>query len=87
MQITTAPQRPLLQTKLCMPRTRPRAIPRPRLITQLHTAVTPDGLIQPKLTLITGAAGYGKTTLACQWLGNLRFGIDDLRLEDSSIVN
>ena len=69
----TAPQRPLLQTKLIMPRTRHKAIARPRLIEQLNTAVAPDGLIQPKLTLITGPAGYGKTTLASQWLANAHF--------------
>ena len=84
----TAPQRPLLQTKLCMPRLRHKAITRPRLIEQLNTAVAaPDGLIQPKLTLITGPAGYGKTTLASQWLSDLRFGIYDLRSEDSAIEN
>ena len=66
-----APQRPLLQTKLCMPRMRARAVARPRLIEQLNKAVAPDGLIQPKLTLITGPAGYGKTTLAVQWLNQL----------------
>ena len=66
-----APQRPLLQTKLCMPRMRARAVARPRLIELLNKAVAPGGLIQPKLTLITGPAGYGKTTLAVQWLNQL----------------
>ena len=82
-----APQRPLLQTKLCMPRTRHRAISRPRLIEQLNTAVTPDGLIQPKLTLITGPAGYGKTTLATQWLSNLRLEDFAIGNRQSQIVN
>ncbi len=66
-----SPKRPLLQTKLTLPRLRTNPVVRPRLLDRLNTAVTPAGIIQPKLTLITGAAGYGKTTLASQWIAQM----------------
>ncbi|MCB0037845.1 MAG: AAA family ATPase, partial [Anaerolineales bacterium] len=62
------PNRPLLQTKLCMPRVRGQIIPRPRLLEQLNATIGEDGTIQAKLTLVTAPAGYGKTTLITQWL-------------------
>ncbi|MEM7115440.1 MAG: LuxR C-terminal-related transcriptional regulator [Chloroflexota bacterium] len=65
------PKRPLLKTKLFMPRSRPDVVARPRLVAQLNTAVSPSGELHPKLTLITGPAGYGKTTLATQWITQL----------------
>jgi LuxR family maltose regulon positive regulatory protein len=54
---------PLLQTKLCIPPTRPELVPRPRLIEQLTQGLT------RKLTLIAAPAGFGKTTLASEWVG------------------
>ncbi|MCA9943601.1 MAG: AAA family ATPase [Anaerolineales bacterium] len=66
-----SPKRPLLQTKLTLPRLRTNPVFRPRLLDQLNTAVSPEGSIQPKLTLITGPAGYGKTTLASQWIAQM----------------
>ena len=66
-----SPKRPLLQTKLTLPRLRTNPVVRPRLLAQLNTAVSPDGIIQPKLTLITGPAGYGKTTLTSQWIAQM----------------
>ena len=56
----------LLTTKLFIPYTRPELISRPRLIEQLN------GGLHSKLTLISAPAGFGKTTLAIEWLGNLR---------------
>ena len=56
----------LLTTKLFIPLTRPELVPRPRLIERLN-----DGLHR-KLTLISAPAGYGKTTLVPEWLGNIR---------------
>ncbi|MCP5094946.1 MAG: hypothetical protein GY943_05275, partial [Chloroflexi bacterium] len=58
----------LLQTKLYVPRLRPLLIPRPHLIKQLN-----QGLQQGcKLTLISAPAGFGKTTLATDWLSQTK---------------
>ena len=60
----------LLQTKLNVPK-RPKVangtflISRPRLIKKLNAGL--DG----KLTLLCAPAGYGKTTLATNWLSQL----------------
>ena len=54
---------PLLMTKLHVPRLRRGLISRPRLTAQLD-----DGFTQP-LTLIAAPAGFGKTTLIADWLG------------------
>ena len=53
---------PLLQTKLYIPPPRPEFVPRPRLIERLN-----EGLHR-KLTLISAPAGFGKTTLVCDWI-------------------
>ncbi len=58
-----------------MPRARHDVVARPRLIDQLNTAVDDNGSISPKLTLITGPAGYGKSTLAVQWVSQLKHSI------------
>lgn len=76
------PKRPLLQTKLFMPRGRPDGIARPRLIDRLNSAVSDDGTIHPKLTLITGPAGYGKTTIATQWVSQLSHPVAWLSLDE-----
>ena len=55
---------PLLATKLHIPRVRPDYVPRPRLLDQLD-----QGLIG-RLVLVSGPAGYGKTTLITQWLAS-----------------
>lgn len=78
-----SPKRPLLKTKLFMPRSRPDVVARPRLLTQLNTAILPDGSILPKLTLITGPAGYGKTTLATQWISQLNHAVAWLSLDSN----
>ena len=51
----------LVQTKIAPPRLRPEVMPRARLLERLRDAR------QRKLILITGPAGYGKTTLAGAW--------------------
>jgi LuxR family maltose regulon positive regulatory protein len=51
----------LLKTKLFMPRMRPGALVRPRLLAQLLTGV------HTKLILVSAPAGFGKTTLMAQW--------------------
>jgi LuxR family maltose regulon positive regulatory protein len=53
---------PILATKLHIPAPRPDRVPRPRLIERLN-----EGL-RRKLTLISAPAGFGKTTLAGEWL-------------------
>lgn len=76
-----SPKRPLLQTKLTLPRLRTNPVVRPRLLDRLNTAVSPQGNIQPKLTLITGPAGYGKTTLASQWIAQMERPVAWLSLD------
>lgn len=60
----------LLQTKLHVPRARPGLVTRVKLIASLN-----EGLAG-KLTLVSGPAGYGKTTLVAGWIlesGRLQF--------------
>jgi len=57
---------PLLKTKLHIPHRRPNMVPRSLLIKQLNER------IQRKLTLITAPAGYGKTSLASEWIHTLQ---------------
>ena len=52
----------ILETKLYAPPIRPDTVSRPRLIERLN--VRPER----KVTLISAPAGYGKTTLAAEWL-------------------
>ena len=75
---------PILATKLYIPPPRPKVVLRPRLIERMN-----EGLHR-KLTLISAPAGFGKTTLVSEWVANLRFTSDDLRLDaakESQIVN
>lgn len=76
-----APKRPLLQTKLVMPRQRMAVVARQRLLDRLNTAIDPDGHINPKLTFINGPAGYGKTTLAIQWACQLNYPVAWLSID------
>ncbi|MCA9951847.1 MAG: hypothetical protein KDE48_19485, partial [Anaerolineales bacterium] len=57
---------PLLKTKLHIPPRRPDTIPRSRLIQRLNER------IQRKLTLMIAPAGYGKTSLAAEWIHTLQ---------------
>src|SRR5438270_4175348 len=52
----------ILATKLHIPRPPPQAVRRPRLVERLN-----EGLHR-KLTLVSGAAGLGKTTLLSAWV-------------------
>ncbi len=55
---------PILATKLYIPLPRPKAVTRPRLLERLN-----DGLRRtPSVTLISAAAGFGKTTLVSEWV-------------------
>jgi len=67
----------LLTTKLYIPCTRPGLVHRPDLIERLN-----EGLHR-KLTLISAPAGFGKTTVASEWLGIMRKGAQ----KESQFVN
>ena len=54
--------RPLLETKLYVPRRRRGVVPRARLIDRLNRGA------EGKLTLVSAPAGFGKTTLLAEWL-------------------
>ena len=54
----------LLTTKLHIPQVRTECVSRPCLVARLQ-----KGLAH-KLILISAPAGYGKTTLACEWLAS-----------------
>jgi LuxR family transcriptional regulator, maltose regulon positive regulatory protein len=56
---------PLLTTKLHVPPCRPQRVPRPRLVTQLNCAFSRPA------TLIVASAGYGKSTLICEWMARV----------------
>ena len=55
---------PLVRTKLYVPRARHTVVPRARLVGRLSTSG------QPRLTVVSGPAGFGKTTLLATWAGN-----------------
>jgi LuxR family maltose regulon positive regulatory protein len=57
---------PLLATKLYIPPVRPELVSRPRLIERL------DAGVDRKLTLVSAAAGFGKTTLVAEWLDHVQ---------------
>ena len=52
----------LLKTKIYIPQTRPDLVSRPRLIERLNVGM------DSKLILISAPAGFGKTTLLCEWV-------------------
>lgn len=52
----------MLETKFYLPRSRPGAVPRPRLVDVLDRGTSAT------LTLVSAPAGFGKTTLLAQWL-------------------
>jgi len=67
---------PILATKLYIPPPRPNAVLRPRLIEQLNAG------LRHKLTLISAAAGSGKTTLVSEWLADCRRPVAWLSLDE-----
>jgi LuxR family maltose regulon positive regulatory protein len=66
---------PLLTTKLYIPPVRPELVARPRLIERLNAGTG------CKLTLVSAAAGFGKTTLVAEWLGQLPYPCTWLSLD------
>jgi LuxR family maltose regulon positive regulatory protein len=66
----------LLTTKLYIPPVRPGLVSRPRLIERLNAGLRSGR----KLTLISAPAGFGKTTLLSEWVGQI-LDIGDWRLD------
>ncbi len=79
---------PILATKLYIPPPRPNAVPRPRLLARLNAGLRREQGGGRKLTLISAAAGFGKTTLLSEWIAGCRLPVAWLSLdeEDSNPV-
>ena len=56
----------LLRTKLYVPSRRPHLVARPRLTARLNESLT-----RP-LTLLSAPPGFGKTTLLCEWIAQVK---------------
>ncbi len=67
---------PLLTTKLFIPPLRPELVSRPRLIEQLNAG------LHRKLTLLSAPAGFGKTTLLSEWVGQTDTPVAWLSLDE-----
>jgi LuxR family maltose regulon positive regulatory protein len=61
------PAFPLLSTKLNFPPRRPGRVARPRLLEKLERSLLPGN----RLTILSAPAGFGKTSLAVDWLSLL----------------
>jgi LuxR family maltose regulon positive regulatory protein len=66
----------VLQTKLYIPPVRLELVPRPHLIERLNAG------LQRKLTLISAPAGFGKTTLASEWVRSCERPVAWLSLDE-----
>jgi LuxR family maltose regulon positive regulatory protein len=69
---------PILATKLYIPRVRPNAVLRPRLIERLNQGLS-SGC---KITLISASAGFGKTTLVSEWIAGCERPVAWLSLDE-----
>jgi LuxR family maltose regulon positive regulatory protein len=67
----------LLQTKLYVPSTRSELVSRPRLIERLSAGS------QRNLTLVSAPAGFGKTTLVGEWVGQLDHPVAWLSIDEN----
>jgi LuxR family maltose regulon positive regulatory protein len=66
----------ILTTKLYIPRLRPNAVSRTRLLARLN-----EGLYR-KLTLLSAPAGFGKTTLVSEWVAFIERPVAWLSLDE-----
>jgi LuxR family transcriptional regulator, maltose regulon positive regulatory protein len=73
---------PLLTAKLHIPTPRPQMVPRPSLVIRLNQGLAAGR----KLTLISASAGFGKTTLLSEWIGNFGLVNEDFRLTVGSAL-
>lgn len=73
----------LLHTKLGVPSLRSVTVVRKRLLQYLNECLFRGDEFSRKLTLVSAPAGYGKTTLVCEWLRGLNQPIAWLSLDES----
>lgn len=71
---------PLLTTKLHVVRTRPDAVPRPRLLAKL------DEGCRRKLTIVSAPAGFGKTTLLGEWAHSGRQNVAWMSIDEGDNI-
>ena len=72
----------ILATKLYIPPLRPQAVHRPHLIARLNAELRQEHGFGRKLTLISAAAGFGKTTLVSEWVASCRLPAAWLSLDE-----
>src|SRR5260370_9441190 len=72
---------PFLATKVYIPPARPKVVARPRLIERLNAGHPAGGLAG--VTLISGPAGFGKTTLVSEWVNQSKD--EGRRLKDGEL--
>ncbi|MCE7983335.1 MAG: LuxR family transcriptional regulator [Caldilinea sp. CFX5] len=68
---------PILATKLYLPAPRPKVVARPHLITRLNAG------LHRKMTLVSAAAGFGKTTLVSEWVNQKPASVAWLSLDEA----
>ena len=71
------PQQVLLSTKLNIPRTCGELVKRPRLVAHLNAGT------QGPLTLVSAAAGFGKTTLLTEWMDQFALPVAWISLDEN----
>jgi LuxR family maltose regulon positive regulatory protein len=69
---------PILATKLYIPPPRPGIVPRRRLVERLNEGLAAGR----KLALISASAGFGKTTLASEWIAGCKRPVAWLSLDE-----
>ncbi|WP_129677063.1 LuxR C-terminal-related transcriptional regulator [Candidatus Chloroploca sp. Khr17] len=72
---------PILATKLYIPPPRLQTIPRLRLLERLNAGLRHDHGAARRLTLISAAAGFGKTTLLSAWVADCQRPVAWLSLD------
>jgi LuxR family maltose regulon positive regulatory protein len=72
----------LLQSKMGVPTLRQPAVSRTRLLEFCNDGLVEGNRFLRKLTLISAAAGYGKTTMAVEWLNALGYPVAWLSLDE-----
>lgn len=73
---------PILATKLYIPPPRPAIVRRARLGERLNDGLRHNQGFGRKLTLISAAAGFGKTTLVSEWVSGCGLPVGWLSLDE-----